>query len=202
MWTARTCYPCAMGVPAKRRATYADLLEVPDTKVAEIVDGELFVSPRPAAPHALASSGLGMDLGPPFQRGRGGPGGWWIVFEPELHLGEHVMVPDLAGWRRERMPEFPDTASFSLAPDWICEVHSDSTRRLDRMRKLPRYAEFEVAFAWLVDPRDRTLEVFRLEGARYSLIATHGEDEEVRAEPFQAVALELGHLWDRGAPAP
>ena len=106
----------------KPRATYEDLLKVPENKVAEIVDGELYVSPRPAAPHALATSVLGVELGGPFHQGRGGPGGWWIVDEPELHLGEDVLVPDLAGWRRERMPEFPKTAFFTLAPDWVCET--------------------------------------------------------------------------------
>src|SRR2546430_16369641 len=98
-----------MASPAKRPATYEDLLQVPRDKVAEIVDGDLHVSPRPASRHALASSALGSELGPPFQRGRGGPGGWWIIDEPELQLGPDVLVPDLAGWRRDRMPEFPDT---------------------------------------------------------------------------------------------
>jgi hypothetical protein len=125
---------------AKRRATYDDLLQVPAHRVGEIVDGDLHVSPRPASRHALASSGLGSALGPPFHNGRGGPGGWWILDEPELHLGPDVLVPDLAGWRRERMPEFPDTAAFTLAPDWVCEVVSPSTEGLDRARKMPAYA--------------------------------------------------------------
>ncbi|HBW47135.1 TPA: hypothetical protein DEF17_04295, partial [bacterium] len=125
-----------MSLPERQSATYEDLLKVPDTKIAEIIDGELIVSPRPGIPHAIVASGLGGDLGPPFQRGRGGPGGWWILFEPELHLGYHILVPDLAGWRRERMPVVPADAFVTLPPDWICEVVSESSRRIDRIRKL------------------------------------------------------------------
>ena len=113
------------------RATYQDVLEAPAHGVAEIVDGTLYTHPRPAMPHALASSRLGFDLGGPFDRARGGPGGWWIIDEPELHLGEDILVPDLAGWRRERMPDYPETAYVTLAPDWVCEVLSASTRRLE-----------------------------------------------------------------------
>src|ERR1700690_2368947 len=122
------------GVPAKRPATYDDLFNVPAHLVAEIVDGELIPSPRPAARHATAASALGEELGPPFKRGRGGPGGWVILDEPELHIVGQIMVPDLAGWRRERMPEIPDVAFFELAPDWVCEVLSPSTAALDRTR--------------------------------------------------------------------
>jgi len=147
-----------MASPAKRRATYEDLLRVPDHRVAEIVDGDLHVSPQPASRHTLASSGLGSGLWAPFHQGRGGPGGWWILFEPELHLGQDVLVPDLAGWRRERMPEFPDTAAFTLAPDWVCEVVSPGTERLDRAKKMPVYAREQVSHLWLVNPIARTLE--------------------------------------------
>ena len=118
-----------MGGPAKRRATYDDLLAVPDTLVAEILDGNLVTHPRPAAPHARTASRLGMDLGSPFDRGRGGPGGWIILYEPELHLHADVVVPDLAGWRRERMPEMPVGPAFELAPDWACEVLSPAPPR-------------------------------------------------------------------------
>ena len=123
--------------------------------------GRLHTHPRPAAPHALASTALGGDLLNPFQFGRGGPGGWWILFEPELHLGEEVLVPDLAGWYRERMPDYPDTAYFTLAPDWVCEVLSPSTRKLDLHEKRPLYALAGVGHLWLVDPTDRTLEGLR-----------------------------------------
>ena len=145
-----------------KQATYDDVLNAPDNKVAEILDGELFLSPRPAPRHALATSRLLSFLGDPFDQGRGGPGGWWILVEPELHFGKHVVVPDIAGWRRERMPSVPDVAWLALAPDWICEVLSPSTARIDRARKLRIYAEAGVAHAWLVDPIQRTIEVFQL----------------------------------------
>lgn len=180
---------------AERRATYEDLLAVPDHLVAEIVGGVLHASPRPASRHAHAASTLGMDVGSPFQRGRGGPGGWWLLDEPELHFGADVLVPDLAGWRRERMPAVPDTPYFELSPDWICEVVSPSTGRLDRTGKMPVYAREGVAFAWIVDPLQRTLEVFRLRDGQWVLISTHAEEEQVRAEPFHEVELELGALW-------
>ena len=144
-----------------KRATYEDVLNAPSNKVAEILDGELFLSPRPAPKHAVASSEIGMAIGNPFHRGAGGPGGWWILDEPELHFGEQVLVPDLAGWRRERLPAIPDEAFFTLAPDWVCEVLSPSTERIDRSRKLRIYAEAGVQHAWLVKPTDRTVEVLR-----------------------------------------
>ena len=122
------------------RATYQDVLDAPAHQVAEIVAGTLYTHPRPAPVHTIASSVLGGELNPPFHRGRGGPGGWWILDEPELHLGEDVLVPDLAGWRRERMPDRPDTPYFTLAPEWVCEVLSPSTRRVDLQEKRPVYA--------------------------------------------------------------
>ncbi len=181
--------------PAKRRATYDDILALPDNVVGEIVYGVLEVSPRPAPPHAIASSGLGGSLWGPFQKRRGGPGGWWILDEPELHLGEHVLVPDLGGWRRERMPQPPDTAWFDLAPDWICEVVSPGSARLDRVRKLPAYAEQGVAWAWLVDPLARSLEVFRLKEGAWLLHSTHEDADIVRADPFAAIEIDLLDLW-------
>lgn len=187
-----------MASPVTRRATYDDLRQVPDHRVAEIVDGDLHVSPRPASRHALAASVLGSDLGQPFHHGRGGPGGWWILDEPELHLGEDVLVPDLAGWRRERMPEFPDTAAFTLAPDWVCEVVSPGTERLDRAKKMPVYARENVSRLWLLSPLARTLEVYRLTESRWLLLATHAGAARVRAEPFEAVELDLALLWGEG----
>jgi len=177
---------------------YGDLQQVPPHRVAEIVDGELHVSPRPASRHALASSRLGSELGPPFDRGRGGPGGWWILDEPEVHFGEDVLVPDLAGWRRERMPEFPDTAFFTLAPDWVCEVVSPGTERLDRAKKMPVYAREDVLHLWLLNPVARTLEVYRLAEGRWLLLATDEGSARVRAEPFDAVELDLTSLWGEG----
>ena len=183
----------------KRVATYADLLAVPDHLVAEILDGELVVSPRPALLHANASSFIGADLLGGFGHGPGGgagsPGGWWILDEPELHFGQHVLVPDLAGWRRERMPKIPNVAFVELVPDWCCEVLSPSTARHDRLQKMRIYAREGVRHLWLVDPLARTLEVFRLEGERWLLLATHADDERVRAEPFEAAQLEIARWW-------
>jgi hypothetical protein len=185
-----------MSLPARRRATYEDVLRAPEHRVAEIVDGELVTSPQPASRHVHASSALGVCLGGPLHFGfGGGPGGWWILDEPELHLGPDVLVPDLAGWRRERMPVFPDVPFFELAPDWVCEVLSPATERLDRVRKLPIYAREQVGHAWLINPTHQTLEVFRREGPGWFLVATHGGDEKVRAEPFEAVELDLAVLW-------
>lgn len=184
-----------MAQPARGNATYEDLGAVPVHLVAEIVGGELYTSPRSAARHARTASTLGVELGGPFDRGRGGPGGWQILDEPELHLGPDVLVPDLAGWRRERMPEVPDVSAFTLAPDWVCEVLSPHTARLDRAEKLPRYAREQVTHAWLVDPVLKTLEVLRREGASWLLVATFAGDAMVRAEPFDAIELELSALW-------
>ena len=178
-----------------RRATYQDVLDAPAYRVAEIVDGTLYTQPRPAPRHAVASSRLGIDLGGPFDRGRGGPGGWWILDEPELHLGEDILVPDLAGWRRERMEELPDTAYFTLAPDWACEVLSASTRRLDLHEKRPVYAREGVEHLWLVDPADRTLEAFELREGQWVLIASAKDDDPISVRPFDAITFNLGDLW-------
>jgi Uma2 family endonuclease len=180
-----------------RKATYADLESLPPQQVGEIIRGVLHAHPRPAARHARAASTLGEELGPPFNRGRGGPGGWVILDEPELHLGPDVLVPDLAGWRRQRMPELPDVAAFELAPDWACEVLSASTSAIDRGEKLPVYARERVAHVWLVDPIAKTLEVLRLDGETYRIVATYYDDAQVNAEPFDAIVLELGALWAR-----
>ena len=181
--------------PFDRRATYEDLEKLPDNLVAEIVNGELHASPRPAPPHAIAGSVVGAGLVPPFHLGRGGPGGWWILYEPELHLGGDVLVPDWAGWRRSRMPQLPTTAYFPLSPDWVCEILSPSTSSLDRVQKLAIYAREQVPHAWLIDPQARTLEVLRLENGRWTILATHAGTDVVRAEPFTEIELELSSLW-------
>lgn len=165
--------------------------------VGEIVEGVLYANPRPAILHARASTTLGEELGPPFNRGKGGPGGWVLLFEPELHLAEDVLVPDHGGWRRERLPELPQAAFFTLAPDWICEVLSPSTAALDRGKKLPVYARARVGHVWLLDPIAQTLEVLRLDGPTYRIVSTFDGDARVRAEPFEAVEVELGALWAR-----
>ena len=184
-----------MADAARRRATYDDLRRVPEHLVAEIIGGELTTSPRPAALHAQAASSLGGELYGPFQRGRGGPGGWIILDEPELHLGADVLVPDLAGWRRERLPELPDVVAFELAPDWVCEVLSPSTVARDRADKVPIYLRERVGYVWLVDPASQTLEAFQLEGSGYRLLGTWRGNAAVRVEPFAALELDLSALW-------
>jgi Uma2 family endonuclease len=184
-------------VAVKRGATYEDLCAVPSTRVAEIVHGTLYSFPRPAVRHAAAASAIVGELTPPFQRKRGGPGGWVILFEPELHFGGDVLVPDIAGWKRERMPEMPDTASIALAPDWLCEILSPSTAALDRTDKMTLYAREGVRNLWLIEPIDRTLEIFRLEAERYVRLGAWRDDAVVRAEPFDAIELSLSVLWER-----
>ena len=181
--------------PLDRPATYEDLLKIPDIMVAEIVDGELHASPRRAPRHAHTGAALGALVGGPYHFGRGGPGGWRILYEPELHLGRDVLVPDWAGWRRSRMAHLPETAFFPLAPDWICEILSPSTTSLDRVKKLNIYAREQVAHAWLLDPVARTLEVLRLDAGRWTILGTHAGSDVVRAEPFAEIELELRLFW-------
>ena len=138
---------------------------------------------------------VGGRLTPAYDEGRGGPGGWWILYEPELHFGRDVLVPDWAGWRRSRMPQLPKTAYFPLAPDWVCEILSPSTAMLDRTKKLAVYAREQVTHAWLIDPLARTLEVLHLENGRWTIIGTHAGSEVVHAEPFADIALELPSMW-------
>ena len=191
---------------APRRATYDDLLAVPDHLVAEILDGELIVSPRPAARHAVAGSAIGSVVfdrfnGPPGRPEA--PGGWCVLFEPELHLDADVLVPDVAAWRRTRMPSVPDVAAFTLPPDWVCEVLSPRTASIDRSRKMPIYAREGVRHLWLVDPRVRTLEVYRLEAGKWVVVNTYAGDDPVRAEPFETLALDVRRWWvEEAAAAP
>lgn len=184
-----------MGQPAHRLATYDDILDLPEHLVGEIINGELITHPRPAPRHLRAASRLGGRLMGPFDEGHDGPGGWVIFDEPELHLGPHVLVPDIAGWRRERLPRLPDTAWFELAPDWACEVLSPSTARVDRVQKLPVYAAAGVAHVWLVDPVLRTLEAFENQQGRWLLLGAFKNDDAVAVAPFDAVPLDLGALW-------
>jgi Uma2 family endonuclease len=187
-----------MADPARKSAPYDDLLALPSHVIGQIVFGVLHSHLRPAPKHVQAASTLGEELGPPFKRGRGGPGGWLILDEPEVHLGPHVIVPDLAGWRRERMPEMPvDKAYFEIAPDWVCEVLSPSTAALDRGDKLKAYGSFAVSRVWFVDPEACTLEVLAHDERGYRILAVFADDANVRAAPFDAIELDLGLLWTR-----
>ena len=185
-----------MNEPAKRNATYEDLLALPENLVGEILFGQLHTHPRPAPKHAQAYSALGGNLWNPFDGGKRGSGGWWILDEPELHLGGDIIVPDIAGWRRERMPALPETAWFELAPDWACEILSPSTARTDHALKMSIYARERVPHLWLVDPDARTLEVYRLQDdGHWLLLATLKEDDPVKQPPFDAITFALGSLW-------
>ena len=188
--------------PTRKRATYQDVIDSPDHMIAEIVDGELYQTTRPGAPHTVAASLLLGLLHAPFSPGGGGgPGGWTVLFEPELHLGDDILVPDLAGWRLERMPVVPRVAYFTLVPDWICEVLSRSTGAIDRNVKLPIYARAGVRHVWLIDTLRCTVEVLRLDAGQWTVLGIHRE-ERVRAEPFEAVELPIGRLWAGVEPPP
>jgi len=185
-----------MAVVTKRHATYEDVEAAPEWMVAELIDGDLYLSPRPASPHARGTSKLSFQLGAEFDGPpRGDRGGWWILFEPELHFGRDVLVPDIAGWRVERMPTIPNVTAFTLAPDWVCETLSPSTAQLDRTRKMGVYAREGVAHLWLLDPLARTLETYRLEHARWTLLAAHAGDAPITAEPFATATLDPSTWW-------
>ncbi|GJD46161.1 hypothetical protein AFCDBAGC_4041 [Methylobacterium cerastii] len=190
-----------MAEPALRVATYADLEAVPADRVAEIVDGSLETHPRPRPRHAMAAVGLATELNAPFGRGRGGPGGWIFMVEPELHLGVQVVVPDLAGWRRERLPAEPKTAFVETVPDWVCEILSPATARLDRGPKRRIYAEAGVGHLWLLDPADGVLEAFALAGSQWLLLGTVARGETVALPPFDAVPFPLDDLFPFADPS-
>lgn len=181
---------------AKREATYTDLYGVPEGAVGEIINGELIVTPRPSRMHGFSAYALGGELLPPYQFGRGGgPGGWVIIGEPEIKFGENYLVPDIAGWRRERFPQSEETNWISVPPDWITEILSPSTVRVDRIKKMAIYAEHGVSYLWLIDPIAKTLEVFRLEAGGWLLRSVFGESDEVRVEPFADTEIDLKNLW-------
>jgi Uma2 family endonuclease len=184
-----------MAEPAKRAATYEDLERIPENMTGEIIDGELIVSPRPARRHVEVASSLGGELVPPFRFGRRGPGGWFIYHEPEIHFGENVIVPDLGGWKSERLSTTPEEHRFTISPDWVCEILSPGTARRDRIRKMRIFAQYDVSYAWLIDPVLMTLEVFKLESGTWLIKGMYAEDEKVRAEPFEAVEIDLANLW-------
>ena len=176
-------------------ASYDDLLSVPDILVAEIIHGVLHTHPRPAPRHARSSSVLGFQIGSPYDLGSGGPGGWWILDEPECHLGDDIFVPDIAGWRKENMPNLPETAWFELAPEWVCEVLSPSTARLDRAEKMPLYAHYGVKYIWLVDPDLKTLEAYKNVNGQWVLLTTLDNGKDVSIEPYDAISFSLSTLW-------
>ena len=191
----------AMKIAIEPEDLYAQLEALPENFTGEIINGRLYAQPRPVSRHALTSSNLGGELYSPYHRGRGGPGGWWILDEPELHFirDTEVLVPDLAGWRRERMPRLPSDHRFDVVPDWVCEIVSPSTARTDRFTKMPVYGRYGVSYLWLVDPVARTLETFTLREGQWTVIGLFQDQEIVSVEPFQEIGLELGALWEPAA---
>ncbi len=189
-----------MQLDHEREATYEDLMAVPEHLVAEILYGRLVTHPRPAPPHAMAALSLGDELVGPFQKSRGGPGGWIFMVEPELHLGRHIVVPDLAGWRKERLTTLPETAWIDTSPDWVCEIISPKTEKRDRGAKRAIYADAGVAHLWLVDPRPKVLEAFSLRDRNWLLEQTFTGDDDVAAPPFDAITFKLSLLWPLDPP--
>jgi Uma2 family endonuclease len=186
-----------MSNPARRRATYQDVLDAPRDRIAEIIHGELHLSTRPRYKHSSVATSLTALLVPPFQHGSGGPGNWIILFEPELHLGDDILVPDLAGWRCERLPIVEDVAFETLAPDWVCEVLSKSTEKVDRVDKMSIYVASGVKHAWFVEPIRRTLEVLRRRARTWRTMAIHQNGQQARIEPFEDLELDLSFLWHK-----
>lgn len=184
-----------MGEPAKQKAIYDDLYKVPENMIGEIIDGELYTIPRPSPKHAKVTSDLGIVIGTSYRFGRGGPGGWIILDEPEIQLGEHTLVPDIAGWKKERFPSSLITNWIEVAPDWICEVLSPSTMRLDKTKKMPIYAKHNVNYIWLINPSDKTLDVFKLVSGGWHLLNAFVENDKVNAKPFQEIEINLAELW-------
>ncbi|MBF0119059.1 MAG: Uma2 family endonuclease [Desulfobacterales bacterium] len=184
-----------MLTPIKINATYKDLYTIPENMIGEIIDGELFAMPRPSYKHSNAAFGLA-DIR--IKYGQGNSGRWWILVEPEIKFSEtkeDTVVPDLAGWKRERMPTLPENNWTSIPPDWICEVLSPSTAKHDRKRKMPKYAKFGVAYVWLIDPTSKNLEIFRLESGKWVLVDFFSDDDKVSGEPFQEIEIDLTNLW-------
>lgn len=185
-----------MGEPADKSATYEDLFELPPNVVGEIINGELITHPRPGPKHANASSALAALLRTKFGSGpTRTQEDWWILFEPECHLGKDIVVPDIAGWRKTTMPELPDTAWFNVRPDWVCEVVSPSTAKYDRGIKREIYAGAEVPHYWLVDPIARIIEVFVLRSRNWIQTDLASDEQVVNLEPFEILPFDLTLLW-------
>lgn len=181
----------------KTNATYRDIEDMPESVIAEIIDGELYMQARPTNLHAEALGTINELLRPPYQRGRGGPGGWWILPEPQISFGDRdwrTLVPDIAGWRKERVPKLPEKY-FDVAPDWVCEILSPSTRLNDRNVKARVYAEEGVKHLWLVDPAYRTLDCFENTDGEWIERGQFEGTADIAAPPFDAVPFDLADLW-------
>jgi Uma2 family endonuclease len=186
-----------MSAVLKQPDLYQQLLALPENITGEIIAGELHTAPRPAAPHVLAAAALGGELYNPFHKGSGGPGGWWILTEPEVHFvrDSEVVVPDLAGWRRERMPVLPEDHRFEVTPDWVCEILSPSTQKRDRVLKKKLYADYGVSFLWLLDPMEKLLETYTLSNGQWLVSGVYQDEDKVCAAPFEAIEIALSEVW-------
>ncbi|MBI4817343.1 MAG: Uma2 family endonuclease [Deltaproteobacteria bacterium] len=193
-----------MGPPNSALVTRRSFREIisalPPHLRGEVINGRLTVMPCPAPRHANAAGALHDQLGPAFQRARGGPGGWWILAQPELTLGDpdfEPIDPDVAGWRVQTMPHLPEAAAVSIVPDWVCEILSPSTEVYDRAEKLPYYARAGIKHAWIVDPEGLVLEAFENDAGIFRPIGSWRDDALARVPPFEAIDLELSWLWMR-----
>ncbi len=183
-------------LPASTPASRSDLEALPDNVVGEIIDGVLYTSPRPRAWHTKIESILTTDLVSSYQRGHNGPGGWWILVEPGIELpGAPEIVPDLAGWKTQRLPRLPNDSPIDVVPDWVCEILSPSTRRHDQLIKRPFYARAGVAFIWVIDLAAHTLTASKLVDGQWLEIGVYGSVSSFRAEPFDAVELSMAEWW-------
>lgn len=178
------------GQPFKRNATYADVAALPEHWTGQLIDGDLWVFARPAPPHGLAIARLFRALGPEEAESNTG---WIFVIEFEFWFGKHLLVPDLAGWRRPRGPNLEEQSQTS-PPDWICEGLSPSTARLDRGRKREIYAEHKVGHLWFADPANKTIEVLALDRGRYEIQQVAGGADRVQLAPF-GTEIDLAPLW-------
>lgn len=177
-------------------ATLADLEALPEHMKGELIDGVLYAMTRPRAVHQGIAGAVFADVLMPFQRGRGGPGGWWILPEPGIELPRAPEIsPDVAGWRRERMPALPVNRAINVVPDWVCEVLSPTTRGYQLLVKRRLYAASGVPFLWEIDRESQTLSVLRLEGGRWVDLGAYRDEEEARLPPFEAAAINVREWW-------
>jgi Uma2 family endonuclease len=187
--------------PGPGAPTLADLDALPPGTVGEIINGVLYTMTRPRARHQRTMTRIGSAVGEPFDMGHGGPGGWWIVTGPGIELPNTPEIsPDVAGWRRERMPELPGDEPIRLVPDWVCEILSRTTRRHDQLIKMPYYAEVGVPYSWIVDLEARVLTAQRLESRHWVTIGTYSDETEARIAPFDAVPLNVADWWPPAVP--
>jgi Uma2 family endonuclease len=188
--------------PSMKAPTFADLDALPPGIVGEIIDGVLYTMTKPRMRHQRTTTGIGGDLRGPFDLGRSGPGGWWIVTEPGIELPNTPEIsPDVAGWHRERMPEMPGDEPIRVVPDWVCEILSKITRRHDQLVKMPYYANVGVAYAWVVDLEARVLTAQRLESGRWLTNGTYSDEIDARIAPFDAIPLNVADWWPPTGPA-